>query len=428
MKKIFLIILVLFASSCTEEANFVTDGNGLIIKMSPLWKSPQDDDTSIDAGGSVFLSGKIIYNNYRLFGGNINEEKYLVMRNIETGEKLWEWRDFLSNASLYLDHSHQYQNYLFFQSRSTNGGEHYFINLETGQTVWKKQRTISFDTYYKGLDEHYFSIHYEQNKNGLYEGIVYKGNVLTGEQDTLFRPNYSREHVVIGPNAIGFLDALSPFKHENKSYIAAIFRDPQEKQGAVQNTHVYIALYDLTQDTLVYGKELVYQNAKARVLEEPVIINDKIYMAGGGFVACNNVYTGKSVWKKSFTATFYGLAVDGNTVLINSGYDNQYNSANLYALDRETGRQLWRVTSSDLSSDLVTLNGVVYFTGGGDGYLHAVDIETGKHIWRLISPDEEHNSGAFFRPEITAVPGRNGNKGIILTSSYLSAMAFEAAR
>ncbi len=432
MKRIFLIILILLGSACEREPSFVTDAEGVVTKMEPLWIAPQNDSPYYEGTGTTFLEGRVVHNNHRLFGGEQSDKKVLMMRHIETGKILWEWTNFLSldivSFSSYTPH--QYQNYLFLQDQDKYGSKHYCINMETGQTVWQEERDKSFNAYYTGLDEYYFLIGSYDNTDGYSEGIAFKGNILTGEQDTFFYPKYSREHLSVIDIA-GYIEFLKAFKNEitGESYVAIIFNDPLEQQNNVSYSARFLALYNLSQGETVYEKEAIYSGYHGgRVAEDPVVVDDKIYMAGGNFIACNNVYTGKSVWKKSFTTRFYGLAVDGDKVLANSSFDNQYNTANLYALDRETGSQLWRTPSSGTSSRLVTLNGVAYFVGGGDGLLHAVDIETGNHIWRLISPDEEHNSGAFFAKDITAVPGRNGNKGIILVSSYLSAMAFEAAR
>jgi outer membrane protein assembly factor BamB len=75
------------------------------------------------------------------------------------------------------------------------------------------------------------------------------------------------------------------------------------------------------------------------------------------------------------------------------------------------------------------MNGVVYFTGGGDGLLHAVEIETGKHLWRLQSPDLKHNRGAWFKEVVRTIPAdAEGEKGKVIVSSYLSAFCYEAAR
>jgi outer membrane protein assembly factor BamB len=72
------------------------------------------------------------------------------------------------------------------------------------------------------------------------------------------------------------------------------------------------------------------------------------------------------------------------------------------------------------------MNGVVYYSGGGDGHLHAVDVQTGKHIWRLDSP--EKSSSAFFYAAVAGIPGKDGKKGTILAHTGLHVLAYEAAR
>ena len=68
------------------------------------------------------------------------------------------------------------------------------------------------------------------------------------------------------------------------------------------------------------------------------------------------------------------------------------------------------------------MNGVIYFTGGGDGLLHAVDAKTGQHIWKKESPDLARNDGAWFFDSVTGADGK------IYVSSYLSLFCYKAAR
>ena len=157
----------------------------------------------------------------------------------------------------------------------------------------------------------------------------------------------------------------------------------------------------------------------------PIIYEDKVYFSPDQSIICLNLYTGKRLWKKDFPNgfTFSGFIIADGTLLANS--EDTY----LYALDPDTGQQLWKEKSSGTSSKMSHLNGVVYFVGGGDGLLHAVDIATGKHLWRIHSPDLEVNSGAWFKPRVSVLPAeREGEKGKVITSSYLSAFCYEAAR
>ena len=97
-----------------------------------------------------------------------------------------------------------------------------------------------------------------------------------------------------------------------------------------------------------------------------------------------------------------------------------------FGISLETGNIMWTTETTGNNGQPYALNGVVYFTSSGDGMLHALDIATGQYIWKIESPDA--NSNSFFRGELTGIPGENGEKGRIFTSSYLNAFCFEAAR
>ncbi|NJN28126.1 MAG: PQQ-binding-like beta-propeller repeat protein [Cyclobacteriaceae bacterium] len=137
---------------------------------------------------------------------------------------------------------------------------------------------------------------------------------------------------------------------------------------------------------------------------------------------CINLTTGERIWSRSFKeGAPNSIIADG--ILLSNNEDTY-----LYALDPDTGKELWKEKSSGTSSRMSYLNGVVYFTGGGDGLLHAVDVATGKHLWKLRSPDLDRNSGAWFKRRVSVIPGENGKRGKVITSSYLSAFCYEAAR
>jgi outer membrane protein assembly factor BamB len=97
-------------------------------------------------------------------------------------------------------------------------------------------------------------------------------------------------------------------------------------------------------------------------------------------------------------------------------------------LDIHTGKLLWKEQNTGTCSELTYLNGVLYYLGGGDGLLHAVDAQTGKHLWKIPSPDLKINSGAWFYGVCTAVPGKNGSKGVVVATTGLNAYGYEAIR
>ncbi|WP_405611874.1 protein kinase domain-containing protein [Streptomyces sp. NBC_01508] len=72
----------------------------------------------------------------------------------------------------------------------------------------------------------------------------------------------------------------------------------------------------------------------------------------------------------------------------------------LYALDAETGEELWsRPVDRGLSTALTVADGVIYCGLGGkdyENYLYALDADTGDHLWRI-------KTGGSNEGEVTAV-------------------------
>ena len=437
MKKLLLLTLVL-VGSC-RQPTYLEDGNGVAIKAPPIWHAPTRD--KIDVGG-IFVEGRVVYNNHRLFSARRDGQNYLTMRHVETGKILWEWNDFaqaqgdMPTQERVPLSSPQYQwnNILLIVD---NWGNRYFIDLATGRTLSKGRFDIGSGGS-SGIDDQYFLIeNYKYPDGSTYEEqYVYTGKMLDNQTKLFFKPDYERKFS--GANGgFGEVRKIKGFKSSmGDKYVAVFFIDPihlrpdSPLDKRFKADAQYIALYNLSQERWVYRRKEVHRYG--RITREPVVVGDKVYIAGNPFVACLNALTGKVLWKHDFygktsvVLQFYGLAVADGLALANSSYDPWQNSAILYAFDAESGAEVWRTKIGGSSSRLVTLNGVVYFIALGK--LHAVEIATGKHLWRIVSPDLEHNSGAWFQTEITAVPGKGGERGIILTASYLSAMAFRAAR
>ena len=95
--------------------------------------------------------------------------------------------------------------------------------------------------------------------------------------------------------------------------------------------------------------------------------------------------SGREIWRFD---TEGGVNVEpsfSNGVVYFGCHDNY-----LYALDAETGREKWKFkTGGPILSKPVIENGIVY-TGSDDGYLYAIDINAGAEKWKLpIEPDNQ---------------------------------------
>ena len=340
------------------------------------------------------------------------------MLSIATGEIRWQWDDFFDVQKRFFDirHLHQYGSDFVFQE----GRQFYHLDLSDGRMLQKEERDYQASRM-GGLDERYFVAgNFILNKNDLYEGAIFTGTVVEQTNQLLISPEFTRDYAGAGQE-VGIVGSAVPFKDENGDVLLAYdYSDPQER-GA----NTYIGLYNYSKKEFIYDREPLVLDIESYGSGVPIIYNNRIYRAPGRSIVCLDLYTGEKVWEKVFDEgfTFSGFIIEEGRVLANN--EDTY----LYALDPETGRQLWKEKSSGTSSPMSYLNGVVYFVGGGDGLLHAVEVATGKHLWRLHSPDLEENKGAWFKSDVRVILSESEDeKGKVLVSSYLSAFCYEAAR
>ena len=339
------------------------------------------------------------------------------MLSSATGEVLWEWND-LFEEDKYFDVARQYQHneHLAFKQ----GTRFYVLDLSNGTTLQKKDESYDAGGM-SGMDETFFIAGNSLADLSIpFVGSIYSGDINGAKNYLLFTPAYSYEHVSIN-NITGFVTGITAFRDEQNDVLLAYgFADALPEGG-----DIYAGVYNYTQRRSVVEKQPLALGVPSYGSGTPIIYENKVYFSPDRSIICLDLYTGRRLWKRDFPEgfTFSGFIVAEGKIIANN--EDTY----LYALDPETGNQLWKEKSSGTSSKMSHLNGVVYFTGGGDGLLHAVDIETGKHLWRLRSPDLEVNSGAWFKARVSVLPPENeGERGKVIVSSYLSAFCYEAAR
>ncbi len=421
MKSILVIVLMgsLGSFSCEKQEEFpIKKGaDGVVTSMPYQWRTSLSQDGSLVKN---FFEPSVIYDNQILFAGREKESSTLNMLSATTGKVLWSWGDLLEIDKDSFDPTrvYQYENYLAIQY----GPRFYLIDLANGTTLQKEEREYQ-DASLEGIKDLYIAAgSYVLNEKGEYEGKVYGSDITSAENELLFTPNYRRELTDVN-NSIGIINSAVPFVDEKSGDILITYNysDPEP------NYHgsTYAGLYNYSKKKTVYDGQPLTINVPFYGSGPAVIYQGKAYYSPAKSLICIDVYTGEQLWKRDFSEgfTFSRYIIAEGKVLANN--EDTY----LYALDPETGQQLWKEKSSGTSSPMAYLNGVVYFVGGGDGLLHAVEVETGKHLWKLTSPDLEVNSRAWFKRYVSVLSAeKDGEKGKVLASSYLSAFSYEAAR
>jgi outer membrane protein assembly factor BamB len=175
-------------------------------------------------------------------------------------------------------------------------------------------------------------------------------------------------------------------------------------------------LYNYTRKKQIYIAPINEWSKRNGSIQKPIIVKDKVYLATGFWIICHDIKTGKQLWKTELPGDFLSSGIiyaDGKII-------GNCEDTNMYALDPETGKILWREKTAGTSRTPFYMNGVAYLAGNGDGLLHAVDTKIGEHLWRVICPEKGDDSSFF-----GYVTGANGK---IFVCSFSTLYCFKAAR
>ncbi|MFC7072603.1 PQQ-binding-like beta-propeller repeat protein [Halovenus rubra] len=111
------------------------------------------------------------------------------------------------------------------------------------------------------------------------------------------------------------------------------------------------------------------------IFTTPAVVNDTVFVTSGEMVYALDAETGDELWTFSAGRFRTSPVVDDGTVYVAS------NDAFVYGLDAETGDQQWRFeTGSSLAATPAVADGTVY-VGGTDETVYALDAETGDEVW-----------------------------------------------
>ncbi len=418
---------VLNFGACNKDDEIVFDNMGVAIKLPHYWKTSISSNNDIV---DVVVATPIIFDDVKvLIGANKEGKRTILCLNSVDGSIQWKWNDLLSLLSeptyldpiiIYKETYYKNGDRLFFNYSSSS----YCLDITSGRTFWKyKTLNRSRFSVNGGIDNTYLT------SGATYETIgeekIYFGNLESSdEEQLLLEPEYTQVDNPAG-TSLGRISYIAPFKKGNDTYVAFGLENPytdfttREGMGSTE-----LNLYNLTQSKYEYKKVEINPDRETRVVADLVYQAPNLYFQSSNFIHGVDAMSGEERWR-----TYLGTAPLTSRMLL---ADNKLFSACedrfLYCVDATTGVLLWKEQNTGTCSELSYLNGVVYYLGGGDGLLHAVDAETGKHLWKVESPDLKANSGAWFYGVCVAVPGKNGNKGVVVATTGLHAYGYEAIR
>lgn len=413
---IYIFLFVAFACNKEEISRETRNTEGVVVEMDYIWKTSLTDKALV-SGGRINAP---IFNGHFITISQFGALPAISAVDIFTGEIVWEWRDFIGNDSdldfFTIKWPYVYENRMIFK----NGPRTYCIDLNTGETLWNDLGSAEYNLsgYITGYKDKYFFEGQSSNDTldykhwSSYIGSVYGPNF----EEMPYAPYDFIPHD--WERIANWYTGGKMFEKDGKEYFVCTYQRISDHY----TIHSSLNLYNVTDDKWEYWqKMLVPPKLGNQATGFPQVEDDIVITANGFNICANDVMTGDSIWEYNGTNnfTFGGFEIIDGCVYAMEEVNG------LHCFDLHTGEKRWTMWHYALgtTSQMAHLNGVIYFVNGGNGNLMAVDMETGELLWDIESPDRES-----FRREVAVYEGGPGEKNMVVTSTYQSAVAYEAVR
>jgi outer membrane protein assembly factor BamB len=423
MKKIiflYIFLSVLFSTCSIDTGN--TDNNdniiptlqmedSIIISIPYLWKHNIHGNQPMS---NSIIRAHLVYNGNPIIATTSDNERWISMLDIDTGEELWKWNDIYEapTEKFNIKSAYIYNNLMIYQV----GTRSYSIDLDNGNTYWKYRGNKSFIGELTGFGETYFLIGPGDTLQNYFINTGFRASINDGQnKEEYLYTDIQVDYSYNPPRATSLL-RIQPYQKNNKTYLIVASFDPYPNW----NANMFIGLYDYDNSQWIYNRKIVDEPNVSTNISNIRVINNNIYLDGAKSMNCHNLWTGERIWKSSMSSIL--LASD---FIVEQGKVIAADEDEIvYCWDAETGTELWRAPGAGTSSELRYLNGIVYFSGGSTGRIHGIDIETGKTVW-LLKPELMDGTDDF-KPDIYAIEGKNGEKGKLVICTHSNAFCVEA--
>ena len=414
MKQLSVILstfLFVFAN-CKKDELETKDENGTVIKKNYIWKSPLTENQWIWSGPIQVP----VYKEKFITATHFEANAKLAALNIFTGETEWEWNDYIGRDQneifLSLHWPYYHENILIFQK----GPRSYCIDMGTGQTVWKIEAEQGYHTHLTGKGTEYLSIGQNGDTLGRPFKVDFIGDIYTGDKYPTPHPEIELLPISSSGNAMAS-NGGTLFEANGKQYLLSSYSKSAENWEVLP----FLGLYNRTEDRWEYAEKQILPRHRRNSITNFPIVHDGLVVTSVGYHICvNDLWTGDSIWAYDCGGNF----LFGGFFIHEGRIYAMAEPVALYCLDLYTGAVIWKQDNDGLgtTSKMSHLNGVVYFSSGGNGRLMAVDMEDGKLLWNIESPDGEGYK------EVAVYPGKDGEQPLVLTATYQNAYCFEAIR
>lgn len=417
--------LVLLAVRCEQPddepvATEKQDADGAVISKDYLW---QQDITEKGLVWTI-LSPALYKNTVVVGGATAQEQDMLVALDVDTGDEVWRWTDFLSYdraGSINLDeYSINQKDNIWLLDNTVY---FYSIDLATGKTLWKERRPGQRGSGVQIVGNSYYFTNHTYDQDSVLTSSLAKGDVYSSSYEKVIEPPI--DTIQFFSPFYGSMGA--PYVYEENGQRHAFLQFDSNVNLYKGQTFNFVASYNLTTGRYDFEKTQLLDTMKLPFSQRPVMYQDVMIVNPDAQLFGIDKHTGEVLWHRDEFkengdgVSTYAIYQDRLFVVNKFGFTSR-----VMALDPLTGKTLWEdIGRGNAAHALHFLNGVMYFGSRGDGKLYAYDTDTGELLWRIQSPEYEAFQGYS---GVRVVPGTDGKKGKVVACTWATAYCYEAIR
>ena len=278
---------------------------------------------------------------------------------------------------------------------STGKGRLDAINVETRLALWRFPN--NWDISLAGADK--------------LKGI-YATPVFSQSGDTLFVGDYNGHVYAFRPEALGAAVGKPP--------AAALKLDDPVLGGLVLDAAtdtLYVTAGDRLHALKTSDLERRIENRDAAVetrwpsfkagdeiWSKPVLHNGRIFVTSlDGNLYALDQQTGAEIWRFNSSRSLISTPVVVGKLLLVGGFDDR-----LYAVDIATGKSRWQFKASNWVWGAPLVSGGYAYVGDFDGDVHAVDLQDGRALWSMHVADQPIVASPVLAGGILVIAAQDG--------------------
>ncbi len=321
---------------------------------------------SVKTGGGSIFTKPVIVEDVIYFGASDN---YMYAVDAKTKEVIWKFR---TGGPILIEVEIK-NNVIYFGSYD---GYFYALNVETGKEIWRFRThgkivckpLIVDESLIFGSEDGYF---YRVNLNGK---EIWR--FRTGDS-TSFSPVREGDKVFVGSYdhnlyCIDVRTGKELWRFRAGGEVVCYTRPPI-KDGVIYISSIDNYVYAIKTGT---GEEVWKLRAGEHgMAASPVLHDDRLYTGTrDNNLICTDLDS-KELWRFRAGAVIEGCVVHDNVIYLAS------DDYNVYAIDYNTGKEIWRFRTGGECFLVPTLyKGKIYF-GSADCKLYCINLMTGEFVW-----------------------------------------------